>query len=283
MREQLDRREREAAALCYVQDYTRPEAAAAMGLKPRRMEKLMDGVSKKVGAFVGDIARDEFCDARHSMIKAYALGVLDPEGERYQLAADHLRDCPACRRDVLRMRGIAALTPPAPILLAVLGAAGGASGHALMHGGGVTARQALLHGGGATAKTFVAAAGVGAAAVVTVSAVALSHGHHQRALPTPTPVTAARATPTPAAAAAATATATATPARHRRPVHHRKRRVSPKPARTATPMPTRTPPPTPVRTAVPTVVPTAAPPPPKATQAPRPKPATDGADEFELH
>jgi DNA-directed RNA polymerase specialized sigma24 family protein len=262
LREQLDGREREAAALCYVQDYTRVEAAAAMGLKPRRMEKLMDGVSKKVGAFVGDIERDEFCDARRSLIKAYALGVLDPEGERHRLAADHLSDCSACRRDVLRMRGIAALTPPAPMLLAALAAtgAGGVSGHA------------LLHGGGATAKTFMVAAGAGAAAVATVAAVAISQGGH-RALPAPkpTPTVVARATPTPTPAATAAATATTTPAKPRR--HRaRKARAAAVPTAAATPVPAATA--APVRTALPV-----APPAPK----PRPKPATDGAGEFELH
>ena len=121
MRERLNGREREAAALCYVQDYSRPEAAQAMGIKPRRMEKIMDGVSKKVGAFVGDIERDEWCDARHSMIKAYALGLLDPEGERYALAQEHLESCSRCRRDVLRMRGIAALGPPPALLFLAAG------------------------------------------------------------------------------------------------------------------------------------------------------------------
>jgi hypothetical protein len=192
MRERLDRREREAAALCYVQDYSRPEAAQLMGIKPRRMEKIMDGVSKKVGAFVGDIQRGEWCDARHSMIKAYALGLLDPEGERYRLAAEHLDSCSACRRDVLRMRGIAALAPPMPLMLAALGGVGATGG----------AGHWLFHGGGAAAKTGgIVAAGTTAVAA-TVAAVALTtHTKHEPpiATPTPTPVVVAKATvaPTP--------------------------------------------------------------------------------------
>jgi hypothetical protein len=157
MREKLHGREREAAALCYVQDYSRPEAAQAMGIKPRRMEKLMDGVSKKVGAFVGDIERDEWCDARHSMIKAYALGLLDPEGERYALAAEHLESCSACRRDVIRMRGIASLSPPVPLMMAALVGAGATGA-----GGGIGAW--LTHGGTAAKAGTVAAAGTTAVA-----------------------------------------------------------------------------------------------------------------------
>ena len=50
MRERLSERERQAAALCYLHGYSRPEAAEALGLAPKRMEKLMDGVSSKLGA-----------------------------------------------------------------------------------------------------------------------------------------------------------------------------------------------------------------------------------------
>jgi DNA-directed RNA polymerase specialized sigma24 family protein len=261
MRERLNEREREAAALCYVQDYSRGEAARAMGIKPRRMEKLMDGVSKKVGAFVGDIQRGEWCDAHHSMIKAYALGVLDPEGERHGLAAEHLAGCPACRRDVLRMRGIAALSPPAPLLLAALAGAsatGGGAGHV------------LFHGGGAAAKTgAVAAAGTTAVAAAAFAVVTLSDGKAPVLPPPPTPTATlvARSTPTPLPTA--TATAKAKVAAHK-VARHRTR-----PRATATAVATRTAAPAPVRTPVRTAAPV-------RTPAPKPKPATDGAGEFEL-
>ncbi len=166
MRENLHGREREAAALCYVQDYSRPEAAQAMGIKPRRMEKLMDGVSKKVGAFVGEIQRDEWCDARHSMIKAYALGLLDPEGERYALAAEHLDSCSACRRDVIRMRGIASLSPPVPLMMAALVGAGAGAGGGIGHW--------FFHGGSTAAKAGTVAAAGGTAVAATVAAIALT-------------------------------------------------------------------------------------------------------------
>ena len=41
--------------LCYLHGYSRPEAAAALGLAPKRMEKLMDGVSAKLSALTTEI------------------------------------------------------------------------------------------------------------------------------------------------------------------------------------------------------------------------------------
>jgi hypothetical protein len=84
------------------------------------MVKLMDGVSKKVRALVGDLETGDWCDSRRSLIKAYALGLLDADGDRHAIAVRHLRDCPACRRRVLVMRGLTAVAPPAPAILAML-------------------------------------------------------------------------------------------------------------------------------------------------------------------
>jgi DNA-directed RNA polymerase specialized sigma24 family protein len=264
MRERLSGRERQAAALCYVQDYSRGEAARAMGVKPRRMEKIMDGVSKKVGAFVGDIERDEWCDARRSLIKAYALGLLDPDGERHALAAEHLDSCSACRLEVLRMRGIAALTPPLPLLLAAVAGAtatgAGGAGHLLFHGGGTAAKAGA-----------VAAAGTTAVAA-TFAVVSLTGSPMPPVLPPPTPAPTPAATVIARSTPAAPATVTATPkpkaeAKASRPAKRARARQQAAAVRTA--------PPTPVRTAAPT-------PPPVRSPAPAPKPATDGAGEFEL-
>jgi hypothetical protein len=267
MREKLHGREREAAALCYVQDYSRPEAAQAMGIKPRRMEKLMDGVSKKVGAFVGDIERNEWCDARRSMIKAYALGLLDPEGERYALAAEHLESCSACRRDVIRMRGIAALSPPVPLMMAALVGAGATGA-----GGGFG--HWLFHGGGAGAKAGTVAAAAGTAVAGTVAVVALTGSPKQEPpLPTPTPaarIAAATPTPIPTVQAAASKPA----AKHKLAKHKAVKRTAtrkPRPRPTAVAATA-----TPVRTPAPTVAPA-----PAAKPKPQ-RPATDGAGEFEL-
>jgi DNA-directed RNA polymerase specialized sigma24 family protein len=263
MRERLSGREREAAALCYVQDYSRPEAAQAMGIKPRRMEKIMDGVSKKVGAFVGDIERDEWCDARHSLIKAYALGLLDPGGERHRLASEHLDSCSACRRDVLRMRGIASLSPPVPLMLAALAGttatgAGGASHVLFWHGGGTAAKAGTVGAAGATAV----AAG-------TFAVVSLTGSPAKPVLPTRTPP------PAPTVTVVASATPTAVPTAAPTTVAKKAKAPKRKPRRTVQ-RPARTPPPAPVRTAAPTAAP------PARTAAPKPKPANDGAGEFEL-
>ena len=106
MRERLTERERKAATLCYIQGYTRPQTAEVLGVSPKRMEKLMDGVSQKIGVLVEDIRGGGWCESRSSLMKAYAFGVLDPDGERWELAVAHLRECPGCRRYVRGLRGI---------------------------------------------------------------------------------------------------------------------------------------------------------------------------------
>lgn len=152
LRSDLSERERQAAALCYVQDFTRAEAAAALGVTPRRMEKIMDRVSKKVGALVRDIAQDEWCERRRSTIKAYSLGMLDASGERHRQAVEHLDDCSACRYRVLRWRGLAALVPPVPALPFLTGGGTGAGRRPRRP----RSRQ-LAAGAGATAAVAAAA------------------------------------------------------------------------------------------------------------------------------
>jgi DNA-directed RNA polymerase specialized sigma24 family protein len=115
LKERLTKREREAAALCYIHGYSRPEAAAILSVEPKRMEKIMDAVSKKVGGFVGHIEAGVWCDARRSLMNAYAFGVLDRDGERYRLAREHLASCPACRRYIRAAQGLAAIVPPATL------------------------------------------------------------------------------------------------------------------------------------------------------------------------
>ncbi len=118
MRERMDLREREAAALCYLHGYSRGEAARLMGLSETRMRKLMEGskgragVSAKVAEIAESIRSGSFCAEHASLMRAFALGLLDPDGERYQLAVAHRRDCPGCRSYVVALRGAAALLPP---------------------------------------------------------------------------------------------------------------------------------------------------------------------------
>jgi DNA-directed RNA polymerase specialized sigma24 family protein len=164
MRSQLDIREREAAALCYLQGYSRSQAAARMGISETRMRKVMEGsgrgdagVSRKVGAIVETIRQGAFCEEQGSLMRALAFGVLDPEGERYGLAMLHHRRCPACRRYVAGLRGAAAVLPP---VLTLPG-----------HGAGTVAGLAGLghHGGagvsGAGAGSGAPAGALGASAV----------------------------------------------------------------------------------------------------------------------
>ncbi len=137
MRERLNPRERQAAALCYLHGFTRAQAARAMGISEARMRKLMDGrgdgsdgVAGKVGALVETINRGGFCDEHSSLMRALAYGLLDPEGERYELAVAHRRGCPACRRYVAALRGLAAALVPPPFPAAGHAGAAGALGQA---------------------------------------------------------------------------------------------------------------------------------------------------------
>jgi len=155
MRDRLSERECQAAALCYLHGYSRPEAAQALGLAPKRMEKLMDGVSQKIGGLVEEIDSGSWCESRSSLMKAYAFGVLDTEGERYQLARAHLSECSACRRYVRSLRGIGAIVPPVVLPLAALSALGI---------GGAAAGGAASSGSGSSAGGGGAGAGAGAGA-----------------------------------------------------------------------------------------------------------------------
>ncbi len=137
LRSRLSERERQAAALCYLQGLSRLEAAAQMGVSESRMRKLMEGAGKglrgvaaKVGALVQAIAGGEWCEEQGSLMRGLAFGILDPQGDRYRLALSHSDACPACRAYVLSLRGLAAALPPVPALLHTVlaaGAGGGAS------------------------------------------------------------------------------------------------------------------------------------------------------------
>jgi hypothetical protein len=176
LRGRLSERERQAAALCYLQGLSRAEAAAQMGISRARMQKLMEGgkglrgVAAKVGAFVRAIAGGEWCEEQGSLMRGLAFGMLDPQGDRYRLALSHSEACPACRAYVLSLRGLAVVLPPAPALLHPLlagGAAGAASGALTGSGAGgagaggsAGAASAPLGAGGLSAS---GAAGAGAA------------------------------------------------------------------------------------------------------------------------
>jgi len=170
LRSRLSSHELQAASLCYLQGLGRAEAAARMGVSETRMRKLMDGrpgrpgVAAKVGSLLHTISTDAWCHEQASLMRGLAYGVLDPQGERYQLAVVHRRECPACRAYVLSLRGLAAPPPPAPALVHVALGAGALQG--LGAGAGTAVRASAGHGassGGSIGAAPAAATGAASA------------------------------------------------------------------------------------------------------------------------
>jgi DNA-directed RNA polymerase specialized sigma24 family protein len=174
LRRRLDGREREAAMLCYLQGFSRAEAATRMGVSDARMRKLMEGrgperpgVAGKVGALVQTIREGQWCEEQGSLMRAFAYGILDNDGERYRLAIMHSDQCPACRAYVASLRGLAVVLPPV-FLPGGLGAAilAGAAEGVRVGGAGVAGATsgAGLQTGGATGVGGVGGIGGAAAA-----------------------------------------------------------------------------------------------------------------------
>lgn len=108
MCEVLTKREHQAMKFCLFRGYTRPEVAKRLNESPHRMEKIMDSAQRKLRPLVKMIENDEWCTSRVSPLRALALGLLDKQGARYQGVTAHLAVCPACRRDLIELREIAA-------------------------------------------------------------------------------------------------------------------------------------------------------------------------------
>ena len=148
LRAQLADREVRAATLIYLYGLSRPEAARVIGIPPRRMEKLMDRASRRINEVIDVVRPGELCRELDSPVRALAVGLLDEEGGRYAIARDHLEGCAACRRKVLVLRGLGAIAPPIPGVLAVVGGAGagasvGAGSTGLSIGKGAAAKVAF--------------------------------------------------------------------------------------------------------------------------------------------
>jgi DNA-directed RNA polymerase specialized sigma24 family protein len=208
LRGRLSSRERQAAALCYLQGCSRADAAARMGISAARMRKLMDGsrpglpgVAAKVGELLDTIRAGSYCAEQSSLMRGFAFGILDPDGERYAFALAHQRECPACRAHVLSLRGLAAVLPiplPLPVALGAGVAAGAGAGASAGTGMGVTAGAGAgtaagvgagagggwLMAGGLSAKLAVGcllAVGVGAGCVaLTIAPLAPHRATHRR-------------------------------------------------------------------------------------------------------
>jgi RNA polymerase sigma factor (sigma-70 family) len=182
LRARLDAREQQAATLCYLQGLSRAEAAARMGVSEARMRKLMDGrgggslgVAGKLGALVETIGAGRWCEEQGSLMRGFAYGILDPDGERHTLASKHQSECPACRAYVLSLRGLAAALPPLPSLLH-LALAAGAGGKVLLGGGGAGTGTAAATGSGAGASAGVGASAAGLSASGAAGAGAVGGG-----------------------------------------------------------------------------------------------------------
>jgi len=182
LRCRLSSRELQAAALCYLQGFSRAEAAARMGLSERRMRRLMEGsgerlgVAGKVGALAETIRSGTWCEEQGSLMRALAYGVLDPGGERYRLALIHRSECPACRAYVLSLRGLAAALPPVPALLrwALPACAGGGAGAGV--GAHASAGMAGASAAGASAGAGLAPQGPGLAGALSAGGAGAAGG-----------------------------------------------------------------------------------------------------------
>jgi DNA-directed RNA polymerase specialized sigma24 family protein len=156
MRASLSPRECQAASLCYLQGLSRAEAAERMGIGEARMRKLMEGtgasrpgVAGKLGDLLETIKAGGWCEQQGSLMRAYAFGILDPEGERHARAAAHCRECPACRAHVASLRGLASVLP-LPLLPQIASAGGGIKANA-------GAKASSSFSGSLTAKLAVTA------------------------------------------------------------------------------------------------------------------------------
>jgi RNA polymerase sigma factor (sigma-70 family) len=173
LRQRLDAREQQAASLCYLQGLTRAQAAECMGLSDTGMRKLMEGrgpgrpgVAAKVDSLLKTVQGGEWCEQQASLMRAFAFGVHDPNGERYRLAQLHYRECPACRAYVLSLRGLAAVLPPLalPWVPGMAGGLGGALGGGAGAGAGASTGAGTGASAGAGAGSSLGAASLGGAA-----------------------------------------------------------------------------------------------------------------------
>lgn len=169
MRSELNQRELTAATLCYVYGLTRPEAAEQLGVRPKRMEKIMDEVSRKLRPLLSSIKEGTWCEDRAVLINQFALGALEPDSPEYREAVEHLETCSGCRRHVLAARGLTAATVPGLLFIGAIGATGVAAGTA-------AASTAQNSGAGASTAGGSAGAGVAQVAAVVAAVVAVAAG-----------------------------------------------------------------------------------------------------------
>ena len=171
LRLRLSKRERQAAVLHFVQGLSRIETARQLGVSPRRADKIFDSITTKTAGLLSAIEDGTWCESERSLMVAFAAGVLDPDGERYKVALEHVSTCPGCAAFVRRQRNVYMLLP-APALAGVATVAGGGALGAALGLAEVTSTGA---GVGATAGGAGLFGGLGAkTAVMCASAVCLT-------------------------------------------------------------------------------------------------------------
>lgn len=113
LKDRLNDNERRAVTLCTLHGYQRSEAAQMLGFSEPAFQKVMDSATKKVGAVVAGIqARGCGDDEWASALRAFALGAMSETNRDYERIAAHIEHCPACKRYVLGLRGLAAALAP---------------------------------------------------------------------------------------------------------------------------------------------------------------------------
>lgn len=151
----LNQRECEVVGLCWIHGYSRPEARELLGIKDEaRMQKIMDGATKKIGPVVKSItARGCGGEEWTRLMGAYALSLLTPEDRDYARAEEHIADCQPCKCYVMGLRGLAAIVPP--VGLPFMPPSG--------HEGSILVHLKHLFAGHGTAGAVQAGTGTGAA------------------------------------------------------------------------------------------------------------------------
>lgn len=120
--ERLTEREMQLVRLLILDDLTQPEAAELLGIKPKRVNKLVNEdilpALRKVGADMliseADVRLGEWCTSTEgrSALTAFACGLLDPLGERHAVVSGHVAHCSRCRAALAAKKAAAGVIPP---------------------------------------------------------------------------------------------------------------------------------------------------------------------------
>ena len=116
VRHRLRPRELRAWALRVVGGLSYEEGAARLGITPKRFEKELMSAHAKIADEIRAVAAGTWCDSTKgvSLLRAYEQGVLNPDGAAVRELREHARTCPACRRAMKTVEGVAPLLlPPA--------------------------------------------------------------------------------------------------------------------------------------------------------------------------